>query len=208
MTTARPQARSWRSSSPATDDRAGHLDRHHRPARDPPRPRILTGRAVVGPERLPARLRRAAAARRPCRRPARPPPHVRRRLAVFTAAVAVAVGMAQSPGLVDRRARGYRAPARQSSRHRRSRCSRPASPQGPERTRAVSYYAAVAGVGATLGLVLGGMFAGWLSWRVGFFINVPIGIALMLAAPRVLPGDRTSLRAGSTSPARSAPRSA
>lgn len=35
--------------------------------------------------------------------------------------------------------------------------------EGPERTRAVSYYAAVAGVAATVGLVIGGMFAGWLS---------------------------------------------
>jgi predicted MFS family arabinose efflux permease len=51
----------------------------------------------------------------------------------------------------------------------------------------VSYYAAVAGVAATVGLVIGGMFAGWLSWRVGFFINLPIGAAMMLAAPRDLP---------------------
>jgi EmrB/QacA subfamily drug resistance transporter len=67
-------------------------------------------------------------------------------------------------------------------------------PPGPERTRAVSYYAAVAGVAATVGLVVGGMFAGWLSWRVGFFINAPIGIALMLAAPRYLP--ETERRSG------------
>jgi EmrB/QacA subfamily drug resistance transporter len=60
-------------------------------------------------------------------------------------------------------------------------------PEGPERTRAVAYYAAVAGVAATVGLVVGGIFAGWLSWRVGFFINAPIGIAMMLAAPRLLP---------------------
>ena len=59
--------------------------------------------------------------------------------------------------------------------------------EGPERTRAVSWYAAVAGVAATAGLVLGGMFAGWLSWRVGFFVNLPIGVAMMLAARRVLP---------------------
>jgi MFS family permease len=38
--------------------------------------------------------------------------------------------------------------------------------EGPERTRAIAYYAAVAGVGASIGLVLGGMLAGWLSWRV------------------------------------------
>jgi EmrB/QacA subfamily drug resistance transporter len=67
-------------------------------------------------------------------------------------------------------------------------------PEGPERTRAVAYYAAVAGVAATVGLVVGGIFAGWLSWRVGFFINAPIGIAMMLAAPRYLP--ETERRSG------------
>lgn len=55
---------------------------------------------------------------------------------------------------------------------------------GPERTRAVSYYAAAAGVSAALGLVVGGLLADWLSWRVGFFINLPIGIAMMVAARR------------------------
>jgi MFS family permease len=30
-------------------------------------------------------------------------------------------------------------------------------PEGPERTRAVAYYGAVAGIGASLGLVLGGI---------------------------------------------------
>jgi EmrB/QacA subfamily drug resistance transporter len=59
--------------------------------------------------------------------------------------------------------------------------------EGAERTRAVSYYAAVAGVASTVGLVVGGIFAGLLSWRVGFFINLPIGVTLMLAAPRFLP---------------------
>lgn len=59
-------------------------------------------------------------------------------------------------------------------------------PAGPERTRALAYYAAVAGVGASVGLVLGGVVADWLSWRVGFYINVPIGIALMAGARRYL----------------------
>jgi EmrB/QacA subfamily drug resistance transporter len=58
--------------------------------------------------------------------------------------------------------------------------------EGPERTRALAYYAAIAGIGASLGLVLGGLVADWLSWRVGFFINVPIGMALMFAAHRIL----------------------
>jgi predicted MFS family arabinose efflux permease len=59
-------------------------------------------------------------------------------------------------------------------------------PEGTERTRAVAYYGAVAGVGASLRLVLGGVVTDWLSWRVGFFVNIPIGIAMALAAPRFL----------------------
>ena len=55
-------------------------------------------------------------------------------------------------------------------------------PEGRERTRAVAYYGAVAGIGASVGLVLGGILADWLTWRVGFFINLPIGIALGVAA--------------------------
>lgn len=59
--------------------------------------------------------------------------------------------------------------------------------EGPERTRALAYYAATAGVGASIGLVLGGVIADLISWRVGFFINVPIGIGLILAARRYVP---------------------
>ena len=56
--------------------------------------------------------------------------------------------------------------------------------EGPARTRALSMYAAAAGVGATLGLVLGGLFADLWSWRAGFFINRPIGLLLIVAARR------------------------
>lgn len=62
-------------------------------------------------------------------------------------------------------------------------------PEGPERTKALATYSMVAGVGASLGLVLGGIFAGWLSWRVGFFVNVPIGVGLILAARHFLSED-------------------
>jgi len=58
-------------------------------------------------------------------------------------------------------------------------------PEGRERTRAIAWYAAVAGGGGSVGLVLGGILTSWVSWRSGLFINVPIGIALVLAAPRV-----------------------
>jgi EmrB/QacA subfamily drug resistance transporter len=58
--------------------------------------------------------------------------------------------------------------------------------EGPERTAAVAYYGAVAGVATSIGLVLGGILADWLSWRVGFFINLPIGIAMILMTPRYI----------------------
>ncbi|WP_341998832.1 MFS transporter [Microbacterium sp. LWH7-1.2] len=54
-------------------------------------------------------------------------------------------------------------------------------PEGPARTRAIAAYGSTAGIGASLGLVVGGIVADLTSWRVGFLINVPIGIALGIA---------------------------
>ncbi|BDO43629.1 MFS transporter [Cellulomonas sp. NTE-D12] len=60
-------------------------------------------------------------------------------------------------------------------------------PEGPQRTRATSAYGAVAGIGASVGLVLGGLLADLWSWRVGFLVNLPIGIAMLIAGRRILP---------------------
>ena len=54
--------------------------------------------------------------------------------------------------------------------------------EGPARIRALAWYAAMAGIGSSLGLVLGGVFAGLLSWRVGFLVNVPLAGVLVLAS--------------------------
>lgn len=67
-------------------------------------------------------------------------------------------------------------------------------PEGRERNRAIAYYAAVASGGASVGLVLGGILTSWLSWRWGLFVNVPVGTALVVAAPRVL--EETERRHG------------
>lgn len=68
-------------------------------------------------------------------------------------------------------------------------------PAGRERAKAVAIYGMTAGIGASLGLVIGGALADWVSWRAGFFVNVPIGIAMMILAPRFLPEtDRTTGR--------------
>ncbi|HET6174080.1 MAG TPA: MFS transporter [Gaiellales bacterium] len=66
--------------------------------------------------------------------------------------------------------------------------------EGHARTRAIAYYSAVAGGGGSVGLVLGGVLTDWLSWRWGLFINVPIGLAVILLAPRYLP--ETERRSG------------
>ena len=59
--------------------------------------------------------------------------------------------------------------------------------EGEARNRAMAAYSAVAGLGAALGLVVGGLAADLISWRAGFFLNVPIGIVMMVLAMRFLP---------------------
>ena len=56
--------------------------------------------------------------------------------------------------------------------------------EGRERTRALAIYTGVITGGASLGLVLGGVITEWLSWRWVLFINVPIGLFALAAAPR------------------------
>ncbi|WP_433211053.1 MFS transporter [Microtetraspora malaysiensis] len=56
-------------------------------------------------------------------------------------------------------------------------------PEPARRARALGAYAAVAGSGAAIGLIAGGMLTDWISWRWVLFINVPIGIVLLILAP-------------------------
>jgi hypothetical protein len=47
-------------------------------------------------------------------------------------------------------------------------------------------YAAMSVVGGAVGLIAGGLLTTYASWRWVMFVNVPIGLAAALAAPRVL----------------------
>jgi EmrB/QacA subfamily drug resistance transporter len=59
-------------------------------------------------------------------------------------------------------------------------------PEGPPRNRAMGVYAGMSVAGAAVGLLASGLLVTYLNWRWVFFVNVPIGLAVALAAPRVL----------------------
>ncbi len=60
-------------------------------------------------------------------------------------------------------------------------------PEGPPRNRAMGVYAAMSVAGGAVGLIAGGLLTTYASWRWVLFVNVPIGLAAALLAPRVLP---------------------
>jgi EmrB/QacA subfamily drug resistance transporter len=60
-------------------------------------------------------------------------------------------------------------------------------PEGSARNRAMAVYAAMTAAGGALGLILGGALVEGASWRWVFFVNVPIGLLVMVLTPFVLP---------------------
>lgn len=56
--------------------------------------------------------------------------------------------------------------------------------EGEPRNRALAVLTAVASGGSAIGLTLGGVLTDSASWRWVMFINVPIGVAVMLLTPR------------------------
>lgn len=52
--------------------------------------------------------------------------------------------------------------------------------QGTMRQKAIAYYGATAGIGASVGLLVGGGLTSLISWRAGFLINVPFTLLLIL----------------------------
>jgi EmrB/QacA subfamily drug resistance transporter len=62
--------------------------------------------------------------------------------------------------------------------------------EGPQRTRALGLYGATASVGFVAGQVLGGVLVQFTSWRSVFLVNVPVGVAALLLAPRLLGESR------------------
>jgi EmrB/QacA subfamily drug resistance transporter len=59
--------------------------------------------------------------------------------------------------------------------------------EGPDRNKALGVWSAIAAGGAAIGLLMGGVLTDLLSWEWCFFVNVPVGIAAILAALRFVP---------------------
>lgn len=64
--------------------------------------------------------------------------------------------------------------------------------EGPDRNRALGIWGGIGGVGGTAGLLLGGPITSHLGWEWIFFINVPIGIALLVLSRVLLHESRDS----------------
>ncbi len=63
-------------------------------------------------------------------------------------------------------------------------------PEGAERNKALSIWGGVGALGATVGLLAGGVLTAYLGWQYIFFFNVPIGAAALILAARVVPESR------------------
>jgi EmrB/QacA subfamily drug resistance transporter len=59
--------------------------------------------------------------------------------------------------------------------------------EGAERNRALGLWAAMGGVGGSAGALLGGALTQAFDWPAVFIINVPVGIAVLLAGRRLIP---------------------
>ncbi|MDH6590033.1 EmrB/QacA subfamily drug resistance transporter [Streptomyces sp. SAI-133] len=63
-------------------------------------------------------------------------------------------------------------------------------PEGKPRNRAMGVYAAMSGLGSTIGLLLGGTLTDYLDWRWVFFVNIPIGLVVLLGTRLLAEGQR------------------
>lgn len=61
---------------------------------------------------------------------------------------------------------------------------------GKERDRAVSLFGSIFPIGAMIGPIFGGLFVTYWTWRGIFFVNVPIGVAVIVLTLLYIPRDK------------------
>jgi EmrB/QacA subfamily drug resistance transporter len=62
--------------------------------------------------------------------------------------------------------------------------------EGADRNKALGLWGGIGAFGATFGLIAGGLLTRYVGWEYIFFLNVPVGTAALLLAPRVVPESR------------------
>ena len=62
--------------------------------------------------------------------------------------------------------------------------------EGAERNKALGLWGGIGAFGATFGLISGGLLTRYVGWEYIFFLNVPVGAAALLLAPRIVPESR------------------
>jgi EmrB/QacA subfamily drug resistance transporter len=62
--------------------------------------------------------------------------------------------------------------------------------EGADRNKALGLWGGIGAAGATFGVLTGGLLTRYAGWEYIFFLNVPIGAAALLLAPRVVPESR------------------
>jgi EmrB/QacA subfamily drug resistance transporter len=66
---------------------------------------------------------------------------------------------------------------------------------GRDRAKALGVWGAVAGIGSAAGVLLGGVLTALLGWQAVFFVNVPVGVVVLLAIPALVARDASTARA-------------
>jgi EmrB/QacA subfamily drug resistance transporter len=59
--------------------------------------------------------------------------------------------------------------------------------EGAERNKALGVWGALGGSGAAVGVLAGGVLTEYLGWEWIFWVNVPVGVLVLVATPRIVP---------------------
>jgi EmrB/QacA subfamily drug resistance transporter len=66
--------------------------------------------------------------------------------------------------------------------------------QGKDRAKALGIYGSIGGAGGAAGVLFGGLLTSGPGWRWIFFVNVPLGVAIVAATPRLISDARLAAR--------------
>jgi EmrB/QacA subfamily drug resistance transporter len=65
--------------------------------------------------------------------------------------------------------------------------------EGRERNIALGVWGAASGIGGAVGVLLGGVLTSYLDWSWIFFVNLPVGVAVLAVSPWLLSESRAAL---------------